>query len=106
MKELLFIRQVWGFILPGKRTPCISVFEDNQGAIQLAKHPISESNSKHIDVRHHLLRKRVEEKEINVIHVASKYQHADFLTKVLPKDNFVFHRDIVMNLKWFVGVEF
>ena len=99
VKELLFIRQVWGFMLPGVRTPCIPVFEDNEGAIQLAKHPIANSNSKHIDVRHHMLRERVEEKEFDIIHVPSRYQHADFLTKVLPENDFVFHRDIVMNLE-------
>ena len=43
--------------------PCIPLFEDNEGAIQIAKHPISNSNSKHIDVRH-FLRELVERKEI------------------------------------------
>lgn len=99
VKELMFIRQVWGFMLPGAGTPCIPVFEDNEGAIQIAKHPISNSNSKHIDVRHHFLRELVDEKLIDVIHVPSKFQHADFLTKVLPENDFVFHRDVVMNLK-------
>ena len=61
--------------------PCSLSFEDNEGAIQIAKHPISNSNSKHIDVRHHLLRELVERKEIEIIHVASQCQHADFLTK-------------------------
>ncbi|CAB1111183.1 unnamed protein product [Ectocarpus sp. CCAP 1310/34] len=52
---------------------------------QIAKHPISNSNSKHIDVRHHFLRQLVDEKEVDIIHGASKYQHADFLTKALPE---------------------
>ena len=65
--------------------PCIPLFEDNEGALQIAKHPISNSNSKHIDVRHHFLRELVERKEIEIIHVASQYQHADFLTKALPE---------------------
>ena len=41
--------------------PCIPLFEENEGAIQIAKHPISNSNSKHIDVRHHFLREFVME---------------------------------------------
>ena len=77
--------------------PCNPLFEDNEGAIQIAEHPISNSNSKHIDVRHHFLRELVERKEIESIHVASQYQHADFLTKALPE--FEVHRGIVMNLK-------
>lgn len=55
--------------------PCVPVFEDNQGAIQLAKNPITNSNSKHIDVRHHLLSERtstVARKEIAVIHIPSE----------------------------------
>ena len=98
-KELLFLVQVWRFMLPEELRPCIPLFEDNEGAIQIAKHPISNSNSKHIDVRHHFLRQLVEQKEVEIIHVASQYQHADFLTKTLPEKDFVFHRDYVMNLK-------
>ncbi|CAB1111780.1 unnamed protein product [Ectocarpus sp. CCAP 1310/34] len=80
VKEILFLRQIWRFMLPQVGMPCIPVFEDNQGAIQLAQNPISNSNSKHIDVRHHFLRELVERKEISAIHVPSPYQHADFHT--------------------------
>ena len=83
--------------------PCIPLFEDNEGAIQIAKHPISNSNSKHINVRHHFLRELVERKEIEIIHVASQYQHADFLTKALPEREFEVHRGIVMNLVRFLS---
>ena len=55
-KENLFWRQVWCFMLPKARMPCSAIYEDNEGAIQIAKHLISNSNSKHIDVRHHFLR--------------------------------------------------
>ena len=72
--------------------PCIPLFEDNGGAIQIAKHPISNSNSKHINVRHHFLRELVERKEIEIIYVASQYQHTDFLIKVLPEREFEVHR--------------
>ena len=33
VKELLILRQVWRFVLPGKIMPCFLVFEDNQGAV-------------------------------------------------------------------------
>ena len=33
VKELLFLRQVWCFMIPGKGMPCFPVFEDNQGAL-------------------------------------------------------------------------
>ena len=59
VKELLFLRQVWRFMLPSKVMPCFPVFEDNQGAVQLAQNPVTNSNSRHIGVRHHLLRELV-----------------------------------------------
>ena len=61
-KEILFLWQVWRFTLPRAGLHCIPLFEDNEGAIQIAKHPVSNSNSKHIDVRHHFLRELVERK--------------------------------------------
>ncbi|CAB1100747.1 unnamed protein product [Ectocarpus sp. CCAP 1310/34] len=98
MKEVLFLRQVWRFMLPEAGMPCIPVFEDNQGAIQLAQNPISNSNSKHIDVRHHFIRELVGRKEISIFHVESAYQHADFLTKALHAGDFEFHRNYVMSM--------
>ena len=98
IKEVLFLRQVWRFMLPDVGMPCIPVFEDNQGAVQLAQNPITNSNSKHIDVRHHFLRELVGRREISIIHVPSPYQHADFLTKAISRESFEFHRSLAMNL--------
>ena len=86
VKELLFLRQIWRFMLPSKAMPCFLVFEDNQGAVQLADNPITNSNSKHIDVRHQFLRELVRQRDIKVVQVPSKFQHADILTKVLAFD--------------------
>ena len=97
-KEILFLRKVWCFMLPKARMPCIAMYEDNEGAIQIVKHPISNSNSKHIDVRHLFLMELVERKEVEIIYVASQYQHAAFLTKALSEREFEFHPGIVMNL--------
>jgi len=97
-KEALFLRSVWRFLLPDFGDSCIQVFEDNNGAIQLAVNPVTNSNSKHIDVRHHFLREHVENGEFKISHVQSKYQHADFLTKPLAKDSFRFHRNFIMNM--------
>ena len=98
VKELLFLRQVWRFMIPGKEMPCFPVFEDNQGALQLSKKLVSNSNSKHIDVRHHFLRELVRQGDTIVNHVPSAYQHADILTKVLAFDLFVIHRRFLVNL--------
>ena len=98
VKELLFLRQTWRFMLLGKGMPCFPIFEDNQGAVQLSQNPVSNSNSKHIDVRHQFLRILVHQGDISGSHVPSEYQHADILTKALAFDVFAIHRRFLMNL--------
>ena len=100
MKEVLFLQQVWCFMLPGVGTPCVPVFEDNEGAVQLAQNPVTNSNSKHIDVLHHFLRELVAKGTISITHVRSAWQHADFLTKPLSAEAFQFHCNFVMNMGW------
>ena len=97
-KEALFLRSVWRFFLPDIGDPCIQVFEDSNGAIQLAVTPVTDSNSKHIDVRHHFLREHDENGEWEILHVQSKYQHADFLTKPLPRTPSAFTGTFIMNM--------
>ena len=85
-------------MLPGKGVPCFPIFEDNQGAVQLSQNPVSNSNSKHFDVRHHFVRELVCQGNISVNHVPSEHQRANFLTKALPFDLFMIHRRFSMNL--------
>ena len=94
VKELLFLRQIWCFMLLSEVMPCFPVFEDNQGAVQLAQNPVTNSNSKHIDVRHHFLRELVRQRGIKVVQVPSEFQHADILTKASAFDLFACHRKI------------
>ena len=74
-------------MIPGKGMPWFPVFEGNPGALQLSKNPVSNSNSKHIDV-HHFLRELVHQRDISVNRVPSEYHHTDILTKVLVFDLF------------------
>ena len=86
-------------MLPSKVMPCFPVFKDNQGAVQLAQNPVTNSNSKHIDVRHHFLRELVRQRVIKVVQVPSEFQHANILTKPLAFNLFAFHRKFLMNSK-------
>lgn len=79
--------------------PCMEVLEENQGAVHLGKNMVTTSNSKHINTRHRFLREMVFKRDISVQQVASEYQYADFLTKPLTSGPFVFHREILINLK-------
>lgn len=99
LKEAIFLRYLWSFIFPGRRVGCTVVNEDNMGALYLANNPATTPNSKHIDIRNHFIRERVQWKQFRIEHVASALQHADFLTKPVAKTAFAFHRAFVMNIK-------
>ena len=106
VNELLFLRQILRFMVPGKGIPCFLVFEDKRGALQLSKHPMSNSNSKQIDVRHHLFRELVRQGDISVNHFPSEYQHADISRKVLAFDFFAIHRRFFINLCYLWSCDF
>ena len=48
--------------------------------VQLAQNPITNSNSKHIGVRHHFFRELVCQRDIKAVQVPSEFQHAGILT--------------------------
>ena len=99
MKEDIFLRYLWSFIFLDRDVGCTLIHEDNASATHLACNPATTPNSKHIDIRHHFIRERVERGEFKVVHVRSDLQRADFLTKPLAKDIFCAHRDFVMNIR-------
>lgn len=85
-KEALWLRK----LLPefGIKVETIEMYDDSQSALQLLKHPIASSRSKHIDVLHHFTRERVARKEVNFTYVQSSDQVADIMTKPLPPGKF------------------
>ena len=64
------------------------VHADNQGAIALAQNPISHSRAKHIDIRFHFIRERIERNEIKLQYISTRQMVADILTKALPREAF------------------
>ena len=84
--------------------PCIQVFEDNKGEIQMAVNLVTNSNSKDIDVRHHFLREPDENGELDIANGGSECQHANLLTKSLAKDAFHCRRNFIMNMSCLFSV--
>jgi hypothetical protein len=64
------------------------ILNDNQGAIALSKSPVHHERSKHIALRHHYLRKKVEDNTISLAHIPTADNIADMLTKALPGPTF------------------
>ncbi|KAL7465176.1 hypothetical protein ACHAXS_005512 [Conticribra weissflogii] len=68
------------------------VFEDNSGALELAKLPKLRPRTKHINVCYHHFREHVRSGLIKIFPIDTKVQIADIFTKALPQNSFVRHR--------------
>lgn len=66
---------------------------DNQAAITLAKNKTSHDSTKHIHFRFHYIRSLITSKELSVTYLDTNLNHADILTKALPRDQFHYHLD-------------
>ena len=68
------------------------VFEDNSGALELARLPKLRPRTKHINVCYHHFREQVRNELIKIYPVGTSDQTADVLTKTLAQNDFVHHR--------------
>jgi len=65
-----------------------TIYEDNQGVIELAKNAKFYNRTKHIDICHPFFRERVVSTEIRVIYCPTEDMIADIMTKGLAKLTF------------------
>ena len=70
----------------GKPDKSTKLFSDNQGAIALAKNPISHSHAKHIDLHHHFIREAIQDRIIWVQYIPTMEMTANSLTKALGRE--------------------
>ena len=68
------------------------MYEDNSGAIAIAKFGNFTKTSKHIDVQYHYINENYESGIIDVVKIDSKFNLADMLTKILDKKMFLQNR--------------
>ena len=97
IKEVLFLRQVQKFMEPLMRVDAVNDYEDNEGAIKLATNKHSSRRTKHVDVKHHLVRDACDAGKVRVVYVRSEDQHADLLTKPLDVKRFHRHAKTMLN---------
>jgi hypothetical protein len=64
---------------------------DNNSALKLSRNPEFHGRTKHIALKHHFLREKVEEGEIETARIGTKDNLSDILTKGLPK---IAHEDL------------
>ena len=65
---------------------------DNTAAIDLTKKGAVTERSKHIDIIHHFIREKYEEKTVTICHIPSSDNTADVLTKHISPELFMKHR--------------
>lgn len=75
-------------------TPTI-IRSDNQGCIALTENPCHHGRTKHLDIRHHFIREKVEDGLIALKYLSTGEMIADMMTKALPKPAFCKFREAV-----------
>ncbi|GJU31629.1 hypothetical protein Tco_1175218 [Tanacetum coccineum] len=68
----------------------IPLYRDNKGAIGLCSNNVQHSKAKHIDVRYHFIKEKVENGRVELYFIRTEYQLADIFTKPLPRKRFNF----------------
>ncbi|OAQ61354.1 retrovirus-related pol polyprotein [Purpureocillium lilacinum] len=85
-KEAVWIRNFINDLrIPGVHIDTVPLYIDSNSALKLTRNPEFHSRSKHIDVKHHFIREKVDEGIINTQRVDTKDNLADAFTKALPK---------------------
>ena len=64
------------------------IYEDNQGAISMAKNPVFHKRTKHVQIRYHFVREAVEQGTIILEYCRTDDMLADRFTKALARDQF------------------
>lgn len=90
--EVLFIRNLLSESFDINFCYPIKLYEDNSGAIAIAKYGNFTKNSKHIEVQYHYINENYENKLIDIIKIDTKCNLADILTKSLDKTKFLKNR--------------
>ena len=91
--QVVWIRTLLGE-LDYKLTPT-EITSDNQGAIFNASNPVTEKQSKHIDIRFHYIRELIEHGDVQVLFVQGAENPADILTKNLGHTKFTKFRPML-----------
>nr|GFA78646.1 copia protein [Tanacetum cinerariifolium] len=66
----------------------IPMYCDSKAAIAISCNPVQHSRTKHIDVRYHFIKEKVEKGIVELSFVRTEYQLADLFTKALPVERF------------------
>ena len=95
-KHIMFVNNVLTFI--GINYNKIEVFNDNQGAIKIAKNNLSAKRTRHIQLRHFHVKDVLERDDVKLEFVKGDLNLADTFTKSLGRKKFMEFRDQMLKL--------
>jgi hypothetical protein len=84
--QLLWMRQTFRDF--GYNLSKVPLLCDNESAIRLTNNPVEHSRTKHIDIRHHILRDHQQKGDIDIYLISTENQLADIFTKPLDEKTF------------------
>ncbi len=83
IQEAIFLRQLLDSMGVKQLEPTM-IFEDNQACIALSKNSLVNARSKHIDIKDHFNREKVENGEVVLMYSPSAEIIADVMRKPFP----------------------
>ena len=95
VQEAFYLRSVlneMGVVFDGS----IVIKKDNQSCIKMCKNSVMQKRTKHIDVKYHFVRERVEDETIKLQIYPTEFMEAELLTKDLSKAKAEQHRQTLM----------
>ena len=90
-QEAVWLKRLLSDVGVNSRKP-ITIFEDNQGTIAIARNPVSHARTKHIDIKYHFVREAVQDGTIDLIYCPTEDMIADLMTKPVTRSRFEFLR--------------
>ena len=88
-KEATWLKVLFSEIEPSLTRTAVKLFIDNQSAMSLTKNATFHDQTKHIAIRHHYIREKVDEGEIVLEYLPTAEQVADVLTKPLSREKHI-----------------
>jgi len=72
------------------QTPPPQIFSNNLGVVLLSANPVTHSKSKHFELDLHFVRDNVQNCVVQLVHIPSRFQLADPLTKLVSGSTFLY----------------
>ena len=96
--NVLWLRHVLGELGYSQKEPT-AIFMDSRGAQLATYNPVQGHRLRHVELDVHVIKERVERKEVLPIWIDKNLQVADIFTKPLPKGLFQIFRNVLFGLR-------